>query len=287
MDDRFDFQLVTGEFLEGDGLSYLSGSYHAFGNNGSTYNSDINATSNSYVFNGVTSYSKPAILNALATVTDHLPVVADYQIPAIMQAVATMVPDTLRVGDAFDLNVMVSNSAKVVAAIGADELLYSLTVSGDLFGSYLNQMDLALGGGNTHSVRLATATPGMKSGQITITSPNQMVQNALITIPVNYEVLSADLLGDYNLSGVVDAADYVVWRDRLGEDVTPFMGADGDGSGIVDQADYQVWRTHFGHISSGNASSPSEVPEPSSGLLLLVIVLVGRSRRDQITSLRT
>ena len=34
MDDRFDFQLVSGEFLDGQGLNYIGNSYHSFGNNG-------------------------------------------------------------------------------------------------------------------------------------------------------------------------------------------------------------------------------------------------------------
>ena len=38
------------------------------------------------------------------------------------------------------------------------------------------------------------------------------------------------ILGDYNLNGTVDAADYVVWRKTLGTSVAPpFSGADGDG----------------------------------------------------------
>src|SRR5262249_16806154 len=36
--------------------------------------------------------------------------------------------------------------------------------------------------------------------------------------------------GDYNHNGVVDAADYTVWRDHLGANVAPYSGADGDGS---------------------------------------------------------
>ncbi len=44
VDDRFDFQLVTGEFLDGEGLSYLSGSYHTFANNGTrNLNGDISS----------------------------------------------------------------------------------------------------------------------------------------------------------------------------------------------------------------------------------------------------
>ena len=112
VDDRFDFQLMTGEFLDGDGLSYIgpsvpgmSGtvhSYHTFGNNGSTYNDDINDAGNTYVFTGVTSYTKTQILDALHVASDHLPVVADFQLPSpsIPQALAarwtfeTSVPTT-------------------------------------------------------------------------------------------------------------------------------------------------------------------------------------------------
>ncbi|MCI0333058.1 MAG: hypothetical protein L0228_07535, partial [Planctomycetes bacterium] len=205
MDDRFDFQLATGEFLDGDGLSYLgptvpgmSGlahSYHAFGNNGSTFNENINDPSNTYVFNGVTSYTKPQILDALHTVSDHIPVVADFQLPAIMEAVAGMVPATLNVGQSFNLDVMVSNSAPVAVALGADELTYSLTTSGSVSGSFLNQVDTALGGGNTHFVTLDTSTPGSKTGTITLLSTSQQAGNASIQIPVNYCVDSCNAPG--------------------------------------------------------------------------------------------
>ncbi|QDU89862.1 Arylsulfatase precursor [Pirellulimonas nuda] len=48
--------------------------------------------------------------------------------------------------------------------------------------------------------------------------------------------------GDYNLDGAVDAADYTVWRDTLGQKVPPYTGADGNGDGVVDQADSEVWK---------------------------------------------
>jgi hypothetical protein len=55
----------------------------------------------------------------------------------------------------------------------------------------------------------------------------------------------------------VDAADYVIWRKALGQQLSPFAGADGSGNGVVDQADYQVWRANFGR------------PLPASGAALL------------------
>ena len=59
--------------------------------------------------------------------------------------------------------------------------------------------------------------------------------------------ITAHAVGDYNLNGIVDAADYVVWRKTLGTSVAPpFTGADGDGDATIDQDDYGVWRAHFG-----------------------------------------
>ena len=68
-------------------------------------------------------------------------------------------------------------------------------------------------------------------------------------------VVEPALPGDYNQSGVVDAADYTVWRDTLGSSVALYDGADGDGSGIVDTADYDVWKANFGAALGGAAST--------------------------------
>ncbi len=52
--------------------------------------------------------------------------------------------------------------------------------------------------------------------------------------------------GDYNVNGMVDTADYVIWRKVLDQNVMPFTGADGSGNGLIDEADYLVWRANFG-----------------------------------------
>jgi hypothetical protein len=288
MDDRFDFQLVTGELLDGEGLSYIgptsagmSGlvhSYHAFGNNGTTFNKDINSTSNTVTFPGVTSYTKSQILNALWGASDHLPVVADYQVPAIMQAVAGSIPSSIDLGSMAELSVTVSNAASVVAAIGADDLDYSLTTSGAVTGSFLNQTDPALGGDNVHLVSLDTSSIGMKSGTISIMSPSQGVENGTIDVPVNFLVV---LPGDYNNDGAVDAQDYVVWRKNVGlAGGVTYANGDGNRDGDVTAADYDIWRSHFGQTASGFASRSglaTAIPEPSSFVLATIgICLLGR-----------
>jgi GH35 family endo-1,4-beta-xylanase len=76
------------------------------------------------------------------------------------------------------------------------------------------------------------------------------------------------VLGDYNHNGMVDAADYTVWRDTFGRAVTVGVGADGNGDGLIDAEDFNVWRQHFGQkLLAGSASN---IPEPSS-LLLIVL----------------
>lgn len=71
---------------------------------------------------------------------------------------------------------------------------------------------------------------------------------------------------DYNFDGVVDAADYTVWRDTLGS--TTQAEADGNGNGIVDQADYDLWVSNFAITTFSNSASAA-VPEPASLFLLL------------------
>lgn len=95
--------------------------------------------------------------------------------------------------------------------------------------------------------------------------------------------------GDYNDNGVVDAADYVIWRNSLGQNVTL---PNDTTLGTVTQADYDVWRAHFGQtIGSGslatytNNLSSDNVPEPSLILLAVTsVTLSGCLLRRRTTS---
>jgi hypothetical protein len=76
------------------------------------------------------------------------------------------------------------------------------------------------------------------------------------------------LPGDYNGNGVVDAADYVVWRKNLGGNASVFAAGSRDpaNTGPVSQADYNAWRANFGKTTGfGGAGT---VPEPMSAWLL-------------------
>jgi autotransporter-associated beta strand protein len=82
-------------------------------------------------------------------------------------------------------------------------------------------------------------------------------------------VLSVNLLGDYNGNGVVDAADYTVYRDSLGRSGIG-LAADGNNNNMIDSGDFDTWAAHFGeHVGPGAGASTS-VPEPSAAALLMI-----------------
>jgi hypothetical protein len=64
------------------------------------------------------------------------------------------------------------------------------------------------------------------------------------------------LNGDYNHNGIVDAADYTVWRDTLGQSGA-MLDADGDHDGTVNAPDYGIWATNFG-ATPGSAAAMFE-----------------------------
>lgn len=83
--------------------------------------------------------------------------------------------------------------------------------------------------------------------------------------------VTAGYPGDYNLDGKVDAADYTVWRDTLGQSGVG-LAADGNSDETIDDLDYMVWREHFGEMAGGGASATA-APECSSMVLLAILML--------------
>lgn len=59
-------------------------------------------------------------------------------------------------------------------------------------------------------------------------------------------IVNTGLGGDADSNNIVDAADFVVWRNTLGSQTD--LRADFNNSGTVDSADYQIWRSNFGKV---------------------------------------
>ncbi|WP_425397013.1 hypothetical protein [Aeoliella sp.] len=91
------------------------------------------------------------------------------------------------------------------------------------------------------------------------------------------EALSAVLAGDFNDDGIVNIADYTLWRNNLGAANESAINNAGNGSGGVGAGDFAVWRDNFG-ATSGAITSPVTVPEPSNWMLPTVLVGLTVSR---------
>ena len=94
-------------------------------------------------------------------------------------------------------------------------------------------------------------------------------------------VLSVDaggVPGDYNGNGIVDAADYTVWRDHLGQ-TFGLPNRSSANTGPISTADYDVWKSNFGNHSGSGAGASAGVPEPSTLLMLLVGMMTLCCRR--------
>jgi|GEM_PF-1037792 len=83
MDDRFDLQLASDELYDRSGFEYVNGSFFVFGNNGThTLNQGIQSGTG----------ASPEVLAALVDASDHLPIVASYEV--LGQDSNPPIPDT-------------------------------------------------------------------------------------------------------------------------------------------------------------------------------------------------
>lgn len=87
-------------------------------------------------------------------------------------------------------------------------------------------------------------------GQINILLSGFLMQTGAVSgfasnttgLSVGVEWKWGGLPGDFDRNGVVDAGDYSVWRNNLGQETQNPAFEDG----MVDQEDYDVWRANFG-----------------------------------------
>jgi DNA-binding beta-propeller fold protein YncE len=74
--------------------------------------------------------------------------------------------------------------------------------------------------------------------------------------------------GDYDRNDLVEPADYTEWLATFGESVFNWDGADGNGDGIVDAADYVIWRKAM-ETNTEAMGGATVAPEPAAIVLAL------------------
>jgi autotransporter-associated beta strand protein len=167
----------------------------------------------------------------------------------------------------FDGNVTLASTAKLNIELGGtvpgsdfDHVTVSATLSLDgalavslingfspVAGDAFDILDWGVLGGAFSTIELPTLSTGLTW------NTSQLYTTGVLSV-------ATGLAGDYNHNGIVDAADYAVWRDGLGTTYT--------------LADYDVWKANFGnHAGSGNNASTA-VPEPRTIMLFLIGILM-------------
>jgi hypothetical protein len=148
-----------------------------------------------------------------------------------------------------------------------DDFILSLARMNSIWSlDWTNLTNLADSGSFTDiSIPLLDAEDDLYVGVMHMDARNSTSQTA----EIDYFIFTG-LDGDYNLNGIVDAADYTVWRDTLGQTVALGTGADGNEGGYIGLEDYQFWKDNFSNGPATTASSNTPVPEPTAAVLVLM-----------------
>jgi hypothetical protein len=105
--------------------------------------------------------------------------------------------------------------------------------------------------------------------------PNSDLLDLYSQAELDAAFLPDPLLGDYNNNGVVDTADYVLWRKG-----GPLQN-EAHNPGTVSQEDYTEWRSRFNNPAGGSGLGDAPIPEPTTAMLALLagIATVAAGRR--------
>jgi endonuclease/exonuclease/phosphatase family metal-dependent hydrolase len=176
MDDRFDMILVGPALRDGSGFDVLADTYKALGQDGLHFNvALIDPPENAVV--------SAEVAQALHDASDHLPVVADFQLPARVATDPTVAFGTVIVDASAAATLSVSNAAPVPA----DDLDYSLAAPAG-FSAPAGPFTAAAGApANEHSLGMDTQTRGVKTGDLVLASND--LDDPTLLIPLSGTVL--------------------------------------------------------------------------------------------------
>ncbi|WP_442482207.1 beta strand repeat-containing protein [Aeoliella sp. SH292] len=191
--------------------------------------------------------------------------------------------DNLRLADVGGAGPVNVNGDFTMSATGTLEL--SLTTAGFTplavtgAATLSGLLDVSLGAGFTpfdgQQFTLLTATGGITGEFSSLDLPSRF-SASIVNATSLVLTYALGLDGDFNGDGMVNLADYTVWRDNLGATEGELLAGNGNG-GVIDASDYQLWKSNFGATSGAGtiAAGSSNVPEPGSMILLAGLAVGG------------
>lgn len=261
VDDRFDLQFISDELTDGVGLDYVENSIHVFGNDGShNFNDSIETGTG----------ASPEVLSALASVSDHLPVVADFEIVTASPGVI-IVPSSGSTTVAEGGN---SDSYEISLRTEPTDVVTLTVVPG-------SQLDLGAGAGNsiildfsvdttlTHTITVSAVDDLFDEG-----THSDLIQHFLTSTDTDYDQLEVD-----DVSVTIEDNDSLLTQPLLNEIFVNPPGADDNREfieilGPANSSLADVWLLEVEGDGSNagiidNAVNLSNLNFGSNGLLLL------------------
>ncbi|MGD9789931.1 MAG: GC-type dockerin domain-anchored protein [Phycisphaerales bacterium] len=194
MDDRHDQMLITAGLFDGAGIEYIGNpaipystttwndpnhSYRSWGNDGTAYNLPLRTTGNTMVGAAIAQ----ALINT-AGAGGHLPIIADFKVPAKVDSPTVINFGQVPVGGLASQSITISNAGNTAlwTTAGISNLTYTLSASSGFGAPGASFSDAPGGGTNSHNISMFTATPGIKTGTLTITSSDPDQPTRLVTL---------------------------------------------------------------------------------------------------------
>lgn len=186
----------------------------------------------------------------------------------------------------FQVNSMGTSSSTAISVQGLENALLNATVNPPPAGGHWTHTTGSRGTSWISDIISSTGpyTLDLGIGALATTGTYPIVVmyagDGPVGISTNFslKISPAGVPGDYNGNGIVDAADYVLWRNGgpLQNEV--------DAPGTVNAADYTAWKARFGNTSAAGSGSLAidPVPEPATvvfAVLELLAIQFLRRRR--------
>ena len=197
LDDRFDMIFGSFGLNDGFGVEYVTNSYFVHGNDGQHFNTSI--------LDGSNNSASPAVIQALHDASDHLPVVADFQVVTGDNVGVTVVEsgDSTNVaeggaGDTYQIVLESVPMADVVVSISPD-----------------SQLDLGNGAGNPVAL-VFTPASALTPQTVFVSATDDMDVEGTHSGLIQHSVTSSDF--DYDGFAVSDIEVGITDDDFIGSD---------------------------------------------------------------------